>query len=68
VYSSTEKKTQPVKPGSAWIYGLWENMVYVSLDIERKHDKNAKVNKLEFIGKDCTKTGRLYSLEKVFSW
>jgi len=31
-----EKKTQPLRPGGAWVHGLWEIMVYVSLDIGRK--------------------------------
>lgn len=37
VHSSAEKKTQPVKPGGAWVHGLWENMEYVLADKERKH-------------------------------
>jgi hypothetical protein len=32
-----EKKTQPVKPGGAWVHGLWENVAYVSADKGRKH-------------------------------
>jgi len=32
-----EKKTQPVKPGGDWVQGMWENMVYVSADVGRKH-------------------------------
>ncbi|QDR81396.1 hypothetical protein [Sporomusa termitida] len=32
-----EKKTQPLKPGGAWVQGLWEIMVYVSSDVDRKH-------------------------------
>jgi hypothetical protein len=26
-----------VKPGGAWVHGLWENMVYVLADKGRKH-------------------------------
>ena len=42
VYSSVEKKTQPMRPGDDWVYGIWEKMVYVSADKGRKHHKNAK--------------------------
>lgn len=34
-----EKKTQPLRPGGAWVHGLWEIVDYVSSDMARKHDK-----------------------------
>ena len=34
---STEKKIQPVKPGTVWFQELWKNVVYVSVDVGRKH-------------------------------
>ncbi len=37
VHSLAEKKTQPVKPGGYWGHEMWENMLYISLDIVRKH-------------------------------
>lgn len=37
VLCSTEKKTQPVKPGATRLHGLWENIAYVSPDMVRKH-------------------------------
>jgi hypothetical protein len=45
VHSSTAKKTQPVKPGGAWGHGLWKNVVYVSVDMVRKHDKKGNANR-----------------------
>jgi len=32
-----EKKTQPMKPGGGWVHGLWGNMVYVSVDVDKNH-------------------------------
>jgi hypothetical protein len=55
VHSSAEKNIQPVKPGWAWFHGLWEKMVHVSLDVGRKHHKNANMNKLEDYMKKCAK-------------
>lgn len=37
VLRSAEKKTQPLRPGGAWVRGLWEIVEYVLADKGRKH-------------------------------